>query len=102
WLFGIELAGKSRRVDQVTKEHGELTAFRLGARWSRKGASGSWCILNGTGCFLLEHRRGTFRSWTHIPEPHEATALLTHWMVGIEEFCWKLGKGPLGKCELAL
>ena len=58
--------------------------------------------MNGTGCFLLEHRRGTFRSWTHIAEPHEATALLTHWMVGIEEFCCKIGKGLIVKLKLAL
>jgi hypothetical protein len=68
-----------------------------------EGTPSPSCILNGTGCFLLEHRRGTFRSWTRIAEPHEATTLLlTHWIVGIEEFCCKIGKGLIVKLKLAL
>jgi hypothetical protein len=104
-VFRVELAGKSRRVDQVTEQYRELAAFRLRTRRSRRrgGASGSWCILDGTGGFRLEHRRGTFRSCTRITEPHEATALLlTHWMVGIEEFGGEIGEGLVVKLKLAL
>jgi len=95
-VFGVKLASKNRRVDQVTEQHRELAAFRLRGRWSRRGEGtpSIGCIRNGTGCFRLEHRRWLFRRCTRITEPHEATALLfTYWMVGIEEFGGEIGKG---------
>ena len=36
-VFGVELAGKSRRVHQVTEQHCELAAFRLRGRRSCSG-----------------------------------------------------------------
>jgi hypothetical protein len=56
-VFRVELAGKSRRVDQVTEQYRELAAFRLRARWGRRkeGTPSTWCILDGTGGFRLEH-----------------------------------------------
>jgi hypothetical protein len=103
-VLGVKLASKSRRVDQVTEQHRELAAFRLRVRWSRRGEGtpSTWYILNGTGCFRLEHRRGTCRSCTRITKPHEATALLSYWMVGIEEFGCEVGEGLVVKLKLAL
>jgi hypothetical protein len=57
-IFGVEPASQGRRVDQVTEQHSELAAFCLRVRGSCRGGGtpGTWCILNGTGCFWLEHR----------------------------------------------
>src|SRR3989442_2706265 len=53
-LFRVELASEHGRVHQVTEQHGELAAFRLGgAACDRR-----WCFLVSLDC-----RRGGVLGW---------------------------------------
>jgi hypothetical protein len=45
-IFGVELAGKPGRIYQVTKQHGELAAFRLGGA----ACDRLWCLLVSLDC----------------------------------------------------
>src|SRR3989442_12351715 len=53
-LFGVELAGESSRIHQVTEEHGELTAFGFGR------GRGDWY---GLAPRRRNVRRGRRRPW---------------------------------------
>src|SRR5215470_8089501 len=57
-LFGIELGGQLGGIDQVTKHHGQLSAFSF---WSRRlgGSRFSWSRLVWLECFLLSQLRGS-------------------------------------------
>jgi hypothetical protein len=77
---------RSIRIIPRARVHDQLAAFRLRARGSHRRGS-------ALGCFRLGYERRSFRSCTRITEPHEATALLTHWMVSIEEFGSEIGEG---------
>ena len=63
-VFGIELAGERGRVHQVTEQHGELTAFGLGAGWSAEGR-----ILCPAGRRKGRRRRGRRRRRQGVSRP---------------------------------
>jgi hypothetical protein len=104
-VFGVELAGKSRRVDQITEQHRELAAFSLEAVKRRSGRRSEsvvcferWGLLS-----WAEARRRTFWSWTRVAEPHKTTSrLLPHRVVGVEEFRREVSEGRIIQMELAL
>src|SRR5262245_20475159 len=64
-LFGVELRGEFRGINQITEHHGELAAFRVRRRCSRTGfnqrgglflSSRLWCWLSRrSGEFLSAH-----------------------------------------------
>ena len=87
-FFGVELAGESSGVHQITKHHRELSAFSVRRRSSkgRFNLSGWLCLHNGLWCWRSRLRgdclgRGSFTS------PHEyLTILISGELVDFDEF----------------
>ena len=90
-IFGIQLTGERGRVDQVTKQHGELAPFRLGRRrgGGRRGRPGRG---GGRGD---RRRRGT--------RPDQDIAPLIHGeALALDEFVLQIVQGRVVELKLPL
>ena len=86
-LFGVELAGESRRIHQITKHHRELPSFRVGGRCSRTGFNqwGGLFMSSRLWCWL-SRLRGQCLSACRVTSPDESLPfVISHWM-HVEEF----------------
>jgi hypothetical protein len=89
-LFRIKPAGERGRVHQVTKQDGELAAFRLGRR------SGWWRGRHGGGCGGGGRRR-------RLPRPDQHLALLVSGeLVHLHDFIPEEGQQVVVELKLDL
>src|SRR5262245_22561696 len=79
-LFGVQAGGEGGRIDEVTKQHRELAAFRLGSR-----AFGWWRDhLRSLGfrcASLLIHRSGLGGAWRAARRRATSPAELEVWRI---------------------